>query len=351
MDTLTHGLAGALIGRAGGARQAAGAVVATAAAAAMFPDIDAFFLPGSWFRLGDTMSYLRYHRGVTHSFVLAPLFAAGIALIAWRLARRPAFSALFAAALAGIVSHILFDWITSYGTMFFAPLSWKRYSLDWVFILDPYFTGIPVAALLLSLFLRGRGRAVGAAGTILLFGYVAFCGAMHRRALSEARRLFPAASVAALPQPLSPRRWALFADHGDRIDVAYVRLGDGPAPRSAPSPPSSRAGGILEELRMAYRPSGSAPVERFATEEADPPVVAARRFPDVSDWHRFARFPIAKVEPLADGGARVTFTDLRFRGPWGHPAFQYEVLMSPDGRERASGFVRLFVTQDETRRK
>ena len=348
MDTLTHGLAGALLGRAGSGEESARAVVATAAIAAMFPDLDAFFLPGSWFRLGDTMNYLRYHRGVTHSFILAPFFAAVLALLVRAVARRTPFGALFAAAFAGIVSHILFDWITSYGTMFFAPLSWRRYSLDWVFILDPFFTGIPVAALIVSLIVRGRGRGVGVAGAVALFAYIGFCAAMHRRAIGSARRLFPAADVAALPQPLSPLRWMLVADHGDRVDVAYVRLGNGgPAAGSA----AGKRPGMLETLRRAYAPPASAAIERFATEEADPRVVAARRFGDVADWHRFARFPIADVEALPDGGARLTFTDLRFRGPWGRPAFQYEVLLSADERERASGFVRLFVTQDETRRK
>jgi inner membrane protein len=314
----------------------------------MFPDVDAFFLPGSWFRLGDTMSYLRYHRGVTHSFLLAPVFAAALALLVGAFARRTPFPALFASALAGIVSHILFDWITSYGTMFFAPLSWHRYALDWVFILDPFFTGIPVAALVVSLIARGRGRSIGIAGAVLLFAYVGFCAAMHRRAVASARRLFPAAAVAALPQPLSPLRWMLLADRGDRVDVAYVRLGSAAGPVT--SVPGRRPG-MLEALRTAYAPAATAPIERFATAEADRRVVAARRFADVAAWHRFARFPIADVAELPDGGARVTFTDLRFRGPWGRPAFQYEVLLSADERERASGFVRMFVTQDETRRR
>ncbi len=346
---MTHGLAGALLGRAGSGSRAARAVVATAAIAAMFPDVDALFLPGSWFRLGDTMSYLRYHRGVTHSFLLAPFFAAGLALLVRAVARRTPFPALFAAALAGIASHIVFDWITSYGTMFFAPLSWRRYSLDWVFILDPFFTGIPVAALVASLLLRRRPQLVGLLGAAALFGYVAFCAAMHRRALGSARRLFPSAEVAALPQPLSPLRWMLVADRGGEMDVAYVRLGPG-APPAAVANGASRPG-ILQKLKKAYSPEASAPIERFATEAADPRVVAAGRFADVAAWRRFARFPIADVEARSDGGARLTFTDLRFRGPWGRPAFQYEVLLSAEERERASGFVRMFVTQDETRRK
>lgn len=353
MDTLTHGLAGALFGRAGAREGRAAAVVAVAAVGAMFPDLDAFFLPGRWFSIGNTMDYLRYHRGVTHSFLTAPFFALGLALAARLAARRTPLPALWGAALAGVVSHVLFDWITSYGTMFFSPLSWRRYALDWVFILDPYFTGIPVVALVLALAFRARARQIGVAGAILLLGYVAFCAVMHAAALASARKVFPGARVAALPQPFSPRRWALFADRGDSIDVAYVKIGGGAAGPPAPTDaaPRSRFGRMVATLRAAYAPPGVAPVERFPTLERDPAVVAARASPDVAAWHRFARFPAARVERLADGGARVTFTDLRFRGPWGRPAFQYEVLLSASGAERAAGFVRLFVVQDETRRR
>jgi len=353
MDTLTHGLAGAILGRAGSRAGRAAAVVAVASVGAMFPDLDAFFLPGRWFSMGNTMDYLRYHRGVTHSFLAAPFFALAIALVARLAARRTPFPALWAAALAGILSHVLFDWITSYGTMFFSPVSWHRYALDWVFILDPYFTGIPVATLVLALVFRGRAQAIGIAGSVLLLAYVGLCAAMHAEALACARRTFPGARVSALPQPFSPRRWALFADRGDSIDVAYVKIGAkaGPLPAPPPAGGRSRFFQIVATLRASYAAPGTAPIEHFRTLELDPSVVAARRSPDVEAWHRFARFPVARVEALGDGGSRVTFTDLRFRGPWGRPAFQYEVLLSPSGSERAAGFVRLFIVQDDVRRR
>jgi len=209
LDTLTHGLAGALLGRAGARGGRAAAIVAVAAVGATFPDLDAFFLPGRWFSMGSTMDYLRYHRGVTHSFLAAPFFALAIAFVARLAARRTPLAALWAAALAGIVSHILFDWITSYGTMFFSPLSWRRFALDWVFILDPYFTGIPVVTLVLALVFRARAQRIGIAGSVLLLAYVGLCAVMHAEALGSARRLFPGSRVEALPQPFSPRRWAL----------------------------------------------------------------------------------------------------------------------------------------------
>jgi inner membrane protein len=350
VDTLTHGLAGALLGR-GTAKESARPATAVCAIAAMFPDCDAFFLPGSWFTLHDTLGYLQYHRGVTHSFVMAPLFAAGIAGIGKLFARRAKLSFLWLAAALGIVSHILFDWITSYGTMFFAPLSWRRYALDWVFILDPFFTGILVASLLAAIAFRRRARRIAVAGSLLLFAYIGFCAAMHERALSAARRKFPLARVAALPQPFSPLRWALYADRGPEIGVAYVHLGSAPAGvrRWVATIPRPSLGGVLQVLRESYAPPASAPVDRFEKNGFDPAFLAARRFSDVSAWLRFARFPVVSVESAGLRGTRLVLTDLRFRGPWRRPAFQFEVVVSPGGREIASGFVRRFTTDAEAK--
>ncbi len=250
------------------------------------------------------------------------------------------------AALVGIVSHILFDWITSYGTMFFAPLSWHRYALDWVFILDPFFTGILVASLIAAVVFRRRARAVSAAGSLMLFAYIGFCAAMHEKALSAAGRKFPGARVSALPQPFSPLRWALFADRGDEIDVSYVRLGGLPPRlrREVAEIPRPSLGGVLALLGRSYASPETAPVERFATHAVSPAVRAARKFSDADVWFRFARFPVAAVEALGPRGTRLILTDLRFRGPWGRPAFEFEVIVSPQGKEIASGFVRLFTT-------
>jgi inner membrane protein len=353
VDTLTHGLAGALLGRAA-AKEKVRAAVAIATVAAMFPDCDAFFMPGSLpFTLGTTLSYIEYHRGVTHSFLMAPLFAAAMAGVAKIFARRARFAALWGFALLGIVSHILSDWITSYGTMFFSPLSWKRYSLDWVFILDPFFTGILVVFLVLAFaFRRRNARAISAAGALLLFAYIGFCALQHARALRLARGLVPApapASCAALPQPFSPFRWALFADSGDSIAVEYVDIG--PFARMVSKPPAPRSGwSVIGSLPDYYPPPRQARPRIFANREDDFAVAAAKSFPDVRRWLRFARFPVARCEPAGGGNRRVTWIDLRFRGPWGRTAFEYEAIVSPEGRELTSGFVRVFVTGEGRRR-
>lgn len=357
MDTITHGLAGALLGRAA-AREEVRPAVAVATVAAMFPDADAFFMPGSPpFTLGTTLSYIEYHRGVTHSFLLAPLFALGIAAAAKIFARRARFLPLWGFAVLGIVSHILTDWITSYGTMFFSPLSWKRYSLDWVFILDPVFTGILVGFLALAAALRRRRpRLASAMGVLLLSAHIGFCALQHARALQLARGMVPeggSSACAALPQPFSPFRWALFADSGRAVAFEYVDIGPFARTPSAATASSGQPGTVWSVIRSLpdhYPPPDRARRWSWPTNQSDPMVVASRSFPDVAVWYRFARFPVAHVERGAGGLARVTLTDLRFRGPWGRTAFEYEVLLSPERRERASGFVRVFVTQPARRR-
>src|ERR1019366_6282810 len=52
-----------------------------------------------------------------------------------RAARGGAVSPLSVVFALALVSHILLDWITSWGTMFLSPISSTRFTLDWTFIL------------------------------------------------------------------------------------------------------------------------------------------------------------------------------------------------------------------------
>ena len=76
MDTITHGIAGALIGKGFFSRRAARVAVFSATVGAMFPDIDVVAEIFS----RDPLAIVKYHRAITHSFVALPFFAA---LLAW----------------------------------------------------------------------------------------------------------------------------------------------------------------------------------------------------------------------------------------------------------------------------
>ena len=154
--------------------------------------------------------------------------------------RGVAWKRLGAAAGLGVLSHILLDWITSWGTMFFAPLSWERYSLDWVFIIDLIFTGLLFAGLLVTRVLSRKGDARGRQAARLSIAaaslYIGFCALRHYEAIALLPRVLPgpARERAAIPQPLSPDRWLLLSDDGRSISMAFVdvmKRGRDPWPR------------------------------------------------------------------------------------------------------------------------
>ena len=117
MDTVTHALLGALVVRsvfpASRSRQPLTdrQRMAVGAIAGAFPDIDYI---ASWV---DPMVYMTlWHRSITHSFVLLPLWAllVGVAL-AFAFKQRKAWPFVTALAGVSVLSHIVADLITVAG--------------------------------------------------------------------------------------------------------------------------------------------------------------------------------------------------------------------------------------------
>ena len=152
MDTITHGIAGALIGKAlfNGddlfamrAMSRRRIVAWSATLGGIFPDADTF---------RDMLSHnellvITWHRSTTHSLLCLPIWALLLAaltrwIVRWRKWDAPSFVALTGIYAVGILSHILMDLITSFGTMVWSPLDWARPAWDLVFIVDFTFTGI-----------------------------------------------------------------------------------------------------------------------------------------------------------------------------------------------------------------
>jgi inner membrane protein len=349
MDTLTHGLAGSLLARSSTPRPGARAALLIGLCAAMLPDLDILFLR-------TRLEYLRFHRGWTHSFVALPFFALAVALLARLVFRKARLATLWLFAAIGIASHILFDWITSFGTMFFFPLSRVRYSLDWVFILDPIFSGIAAATLLAAVRFRSRGRAIAAAGAAALAAYIAVCAVLHARALSVWRELDrpPAgAGVAALPQFLSPFRWLGLSDRADSVHAAFFDIGPFARGVSNPSPPEGLSQ-VLRSLSDFYPPPERSTVRRFPKPPASAFLETARALPDVDGYLQFARFPRASVRAGSGGGTVIFWEDLRFlpwfAGPWEvdgkrflrRRPFLFRVRLDRNGRVLESAVVSRF---------
>jgi membrane-bound metal-dependent hydrolase YbcI (DUF457 family) len=177
MDTITHGIVGALAGKAlfagrdvpagfakPGESSATSSHTARAAIVActlgsMFPDIDIFAGPMAH----NPLAIMEWHRNITHSVLMLPLWALLLAAVSIPLARlvkwkSPPFLTLFAVYAVGIATHIFLDLVTNFGTMVWSPLRYSRPAWDWVFILDLTLTSISLVPQLAAWCYREPGQ-------------------------------------------------------------------------------------------------------------------------------------------------------------------------------------------------
>jgi inner membrane protein len=318
MDTLTHALSGALLGRAmvrpgqsALRRTGVGFLVCAA------PDLDFLWTSGS------ALQYIEHHRGITHSLVLAPLWALPLAWVLGMLLReRP----LYGLCIAAILLHIAGDLITSFGTMVFAPFSSWRAAIGTTFIIDLWFSGILAAGALFSLYYR-RSRIPAVATLGVLVAYVGFQLVLKERALDFAMahaRAHGMKEVEAIPRPVSPFNWTVYASDGEKHDVAHINL-------IRRTPKTWHPGeSFITRLDAAYHPLPSAlwtTRYRYGTKDAG----SARAAWNSDVLAAFRRFALL---PAFDGkeGECYYFIDLRFETPGRVPTpFRFGACRGADG--------------------
>jgi membrane-bound metal-dependent hydrolase YbcI (DUF457 family) len=404
MDTITHGIAGALIGKAffegedlftRRAMSRARIVTIAATAGAMFPDADAIREILS----RNELLILTWHRGPTHSLVMLPVFAVLLAWLTRWVARRfgheePGFLVLFAIYGLALASHILLDLITSFGTMIWSPVKWTRPAWDLVFIIDFTFTAVlllpQVAAALYS---RREGIARRALRAWMFF---LLCVMVIWRLAAAVDFPFSAAYVAVAGAVLAAlfflpgyrgygytverRTWCrggvlCFAGYLVLAAVAHrAALGrvrqfaleeklEVQSLGAMPLPPSLwrwdglvlTARGVYEmRIDLAERRHSSNPSSFSDGQEAPEPVVyhiypsapenasiaAARELPEVKTFLWFARFPVVRFWKEGDQSV-VELVDLRFARAGRRPsAFTYRARFGADGRVVSKGWLR-----------
>jgi hypothetical protein len=103
----------------------------------------------------DRLLVITWHRSITHSLVLLPVWALLLAGITRGFANSrkweaPSFLVLTGIYALGVLSHILLDLVTSFGTMIWSPLEWSRPAWDLIFIVDFTLTAILLVPQLLA---------------------------------------------------------------------------------------------------------------------------------------------------------------------------------------------------------
>jgi inner membrane protein len=312
MDTLTHALSGALLARATAPKDAPPRSVPRRVAAGFFacaaPDLD--FVIG----FVGPVEYLLTHRGVTHSVLLLPVWALLLSWLLAKILRDPGgWRALYGVCALALGAHILGDYITSFGTMVFAPLSDWRAALGTTFIIDLWFSGIILAGLIASaIFYRSRLPAVAA--SIMLAGYVGFQYVQMRNALEFGHdyargRGLAEARVSVQPRPVSPFNWTVFVSDDETHRYAHVNLARKEPRRYQPGD------GFIARIDSPYLPLERAIwVARPRYGETHQKLIReAWNSEPLAFFRWFAAVPA--FDGMTEGSTCVWFADLRFLTP------------------------------------
>ncbi len=345
MDTLTHALSGALFARAtapAAPRPEDPPIwqrVTVCAAAAAFPDSDVVI---SFF---SSYAYLLHHRGVTHSLLMAPLWALLLAGLAALCFRQPGAWRTYAGVAAlGIVAHILGDLITSFGTLIYAPFSDARVAWGTTFIIDLWFSGIILAGLAGSLYWKGSRRAAIIA-SLILFSYVGLQALWRSQALDFGEQYarekgITAAQVSVQPAAVSPLNWMVMVEKDGDYRYAFVNL-----KRQEIAADPGPEGGFFAKLDAPFNPLATAIWNKARLMGNSPEdallVRSAWMSPEMAFFRWFAQYPSLLRVERGNPSECVWFQDLRFVRPGtSFNAFRFGVCRAPGGawqRYRLSG--------------
>jgi inner membrane protein len=341
MDTVTHGLTGWLIARSVPQEQGRKTATAAVVLGSILPDADHVA------SLLGSEAAVRFHRGISHSFAGVAVSSLILALLLYRFGKWKEMKKLYLLTLAGQLSHIALDLITSYGTQVFQPFSDARISFDLIFIIDLVFTGIVVAGICLS---RRHRPAMARAALAALAMYVGFAAVLHLRAedamrTAAERNGVPVVAVAALPRlteidfgkrlaslPLVGEGEAWAAEELKRLP--NLPIPEAPGRYPFPAGPLSWNGFVDDGrtyLRADVDPfAGRVEWKQRVVRGRDvPEVKALEGLPDVRTYLWFARFPVVQTSRVGTGTV-VSFSDLRFGElPGRRRPFVLKVIQEP----------------------
>ena len=372
MDPITHGITGALLGKGYFAERKGRIAIFAATLGALFPDVDIIAEIVS----RDPLAIVKYHRGITHSFVGLPFFAALLAWLTRWVARRrgidtPSWATLTLIYGIGIASHIVLDGMTSFGTRMWTPISQQRVSWDLLFIIDFSFTAIillpQIAAWIYSdqrekpsarhwmwvLFTLAAVVGLDRSGMPRDFRFI--CGLLalvertHRRVVFSSRGgrlgisryaffLVPGRNVRndrlsfrlRLAHHAAMRRVKDFAS-ANKIQIG--RMG------ALPLPPSFLDwGGVIRTVNGVYQArfdlrNPAPPDFHFAADSPPDPFIArALQVPEVQLFWQFARFPV--IHSSTEGAEHIVdigenrFVNTRRNKP---QPFTYRLIFDDSG--------------------
>lgn len=260
MDPITHTLAGATIFNLGFKRRFALLVILISSIA---PDFDYIT------RLWGVDVFLRYHRGITHG-ILA-LFAVPL-LIGLILGHKKGFFYYTFISFTAYALHIFLDLTNQYGTRILSPLDWDQYSLDLIFIIDPYITFGFLLSLIICKVNKKKALIIALLTFILLILYIGGRAYLQAKTLKFVKERIDAQVYKIYPLPNDFLRWWFITRIDDKINIGFADL-------------------FTQRLCIQ---------DTYILENNNPYVEKSKDVKVVKNFIYFARFPYAEVKKDTD---------------------------------------------------
>ena len=350
MDPVAHTLFGAALAETG-LRRATRYAAATLLISANLPDIDVIaHVAGS-----DTSLYFR--RGWSHgvlALILLPVILTGLIWLwhRWRSqasSAHPVFrpAAVLGLSYIGVISHLLLDWMNTYGVRLLMPFDDRWFYGDTLFIIDPWFWLLAAVGVVLAC----SRRMSAIAGWVLLASLASVLILTSDLAPTGVKLLWlvGVAAVVALRWPGFRAKLAQSVTRaGLAALVVYVGAAYGMArfaestlanqypeadtvqANPMPGQPHAHRMVVAEDGHYhIHKPDG----ETLSVERRAPDAVVRQAMADesVRGFMEWTRFPYWEVEETETGWV-VHFNDLRY--------------VEPGKRRGGIGYARAEVTED-----
>ncbi len=331
MDTITHAVVGALLVRSKRTAEQDPGLTHThqtlvVAGAAMIPDLDYL---GFWI---DPYAFItQWHRGISHSLLMLPLWSALLGcVLAWITGRHSYGIKYTLLCGVGILSHIALDLLSVYGIQILSPLSDYRAGFRLIFDADVCF------ALIAALGLIAGWSRVSAArwGLVALVLYLAGQGWFQHTANKVAneyaqRNTFTEAVIHALPQPFAPFYWKLVVVKPTEYWSAYLNL---LADDSYLSQHFAKNFPVLSEYKFPDQLKWSR-TSRYGPENSRSLAREVWNQPEFESFRNFAQLPVYYGTDKDSAWTCIWFTDHRYLIPGLIPPFRYGMCQSAGDKD------------------
>ncbi|MDY6861707.1 MAG: metal-dependent hydrolase [Thermodesulfobacteriota bacterium] len=282
MEPITHSFAGYFIGKViTGYCQLESIrtpLLACSIIASNIPDFDSFLIFNKW-------TYIKYHRGPSHSILFILPFALIIAFFFSVFLNKGNFYIFFFVSVVALLFHLFFDYINSYGTQLLYPLKEKRYALDLNVIVDLYMLGILFTGYIAGHIYAGKMSPIALNTLVAVLFWILTLKLIRINALKKAKVLFKN----------SKNTLHILPATGSLIKPWFVNIVT-----------ENKSNISLYSINTLKRTAEPFHIKTFTKKENER-IILSKKLPEIKVFLSFSRFPV--VEEIKN---KIIWRDLRF---------------------------------------